>query len=229
MAKIDLAKQTDNYGKDLLDAFMSASSYAKLKEIADTAKYEYKEIDDISIKDSYKYLYGNKSLIIECKKLPIFRIAGSQGAFRIMTPTTGDYYYIDQEIIEEHLRTSELLGRLLNFKILRLKDHDGRKFNVLFEFRELNESIRERFRELAWLYLTIALNSDSFKLIARDCPLVSSVAEIIPVLPATKPWEKETIRNDMKELYEALDLGDGEPVYLSDGCWLTANGDIIER
>ena len=34
---------------------------------------------------------------------------------------------------------------------------------------------------------------------------------------------------DMRELYDTLSDGDNEPVYLSDGMWLTSDGSLVER
>lgn len=44
--------------------------------------------------------------------------------------------------------------------------------------------------------------------------------------PEDEAEEPEEGFSSMRELYDALDTGDGGPVYLSDGVWLNPDGSI---
>lgn len=238
MTDVTFSNEQIAQAKKLIISFRNGDPYDKLKEIATSANLKFADINSIELDRSYKYLYGNSSLIITCGKAPFFRIAGQESAYRIMTATTSDNPHpdINEEFFSLILRVSELISKLIEIKPLRLVDHLQRPFNVLFEFKSLNKESCIGLLEFTWVYLLVGLNEELFNAIASNSSNESSSNGSLRYTPATQLWENDQLRihstaqEELSDLHFALNDGEeGEDVYLMDGCWLTPDGRIVEK
>ena len=222
---------------DFLKAFASGASVQELVAIIKEGDFDLPPFEEIQMERSIKYLYGNESLVLKFRWLPLLRIAGDNGLYRIMTPTTGEIEKIQKSIFKEMLNCSELFGKLLKVNFLRLEDKQQRPFNVFGEFTWSPYDNEQTLKEFAWVFSVICFNEAIFNELA-SLPKSKSIVlpRSIDLQMARKPWADEKIRDDesaneeLKELYEEIsDNGDDEYVYLMDGCWLTPSGEIVER
>lgn len=193
---------------------------------------------NMAFHESEKYLYGCQSYVFEIDGCAVLRLAGDGNTSRLMTATTGEYS--NDNLFKPTialLQAADIAAQLLSLKILDACDWKDREFSVICELDYFRmgdgESDGDLLRVL-FLFAFVLLNLEQV-----DWGDVSPLENLgLKVRDAKGLWKgdkKTTFREEMRELYDAINPGfDGDvpyggEVYLQDGVWLRPDGTMYER